>query len=87
MGIKTTETVQMIFVDTPGIHQARGLMNERMVAQAKQGIADADVVLWLVDGRTGLDRADREIAALLEPRKERLANLLAQHAVFLLRRD
>lgn len=72
MGIKTTETVQMIFVDTPGIHQARGLMNERMVAQAKQGIADADVVLWLVDGRMGLDRTDREIAALLSPRKGRL---------------
>jgi GTP-binding protein Era len=72
MGIKTTETSQLIFVDTPGIHQARGLMSERMVAQAKQGIADADVVLWLVDGRTGLDRADREIAVLLEPRKERL---------------
>lgn len=72
MGIKTTETVQMIFVDTPGIHQARGLMNERMVAQAKQGIADADVVLWLVDGRMGLDRTDREIATLLSPRKGRL---------------
>lgn len=72
VGIKTTETAQMVFVDTPGIHRARGLLNERMVEQAKSSIADADVVLWLVDGRMGLDPSDREIGTLLAPRKERL---------------
>jgi GTP-binding protein Era len=72
MGIKTTQAVQMVFVDTPGIHRARGLMNERMVEEAKRSIGDADVVLWLVDGRMGLDPTDREIGVLLEPRKERL---------------
>jgi GTPase len=70
MGIKTSETAQVIFVDTPGIHHARGLMNERMVEQAMRGISDADVVLWLVDGRMGLDRTDREIGASLAPRKD-----------------
>lgn len=72
IGIKTTDAVQMVFVDTPGLHHPRGLMNERMVEQAKQCIADADVVLWLVDGRTGLDPMDREIATLLESTKGRV---------------
>ena len=34
LGIKTLDTAQLLFVDTPGIHKARDLMNTRMVEQA-----------------------------------------------------
>ncbi len=67
LGIKTLPQAQILFVDTPGIHRAGDLINQRMVEQAKQSLVQADVVLWLVDTERGLDETDREIAALLPP--------------------
>ncbi len=67
IGIKTLPHAQMLFIDTPGIHRPRDVMNERMVDQAKQALREADAVVWLVDAVRPLDDADREIAALLQP--------------------
>ena len=67
LGIKTLPTAQLLFIDTPGIHAAHDLLNERMVAQALQSIPDSDAVLWVVDAGEPLQKGDREIAALLPP--------------------
>lgn len=49
LGIRTTERCQMIFVDTPGILEPRYDLQAAMMKQVKQSIADADVLLYLVD--------------------------------------
>lgn len=59
LGVETRGNVQMIFCDTPGIHPTRGLMHDRMNAEARQGVREADVVLWLVDATRGVSRIDR----------------------------
>ncbi len=69
LGIKTLRDAQLVLVDTPGIHEARDLLNKRMVAVAEQALADADVVLWLVDatrGERGLD--ERILRIVSQPR-------------------
>jgi GTPase len=45
---------QIIFVDTPGIFLPRRRLDEAMVNSAWEGATDADVVLLMVDARTGL---------------------------------
>lgn len=62
LGIKTVPGAQLLFLDTPGLHAPRGLMNERMVARARQAVGEADVVLWLVDASVRGSGADRELA-------------------------
>ncbi|HEX9442901.1 MAG TPA: GTPase Era [Candidatus Binatia bacterium] len=64
-GIRTTENSQAIFLDTPGIHRARSLINRRMVDVALNALSEVDGVLWLVDAREGLRRDDEEIATML----------------------
>ena len=49
MGIVTGENYQMILLDTPGLHQACEEMNRQMVRVAFESLAEADVVLFLVD--------------------------------------
>ncbi|MGD9948235.1 MAG: GTPase Era [Desulfobulbus sp.] len=49
MGIVTGENYQMILLDTPGLHKAREEMNRQMVRVAFESLAEADVVLFLVD--------------------------------------
>jgi GTP-binding protein Era len=63
LGIKTLPDAQLVFIDTPGLHQPRSLINRRMVQVAERAVQDADVVLWLVDAVDGITSADRDLAA------------------------
>jgi GTPase len=65
MGIKTLPQAQMIFVDTPGIHKPRGLMNRRMVETALKVLNETDLILFLVDSQKRLAVEDEEIARTL----------------------
>jgi len=62
LGIRTLPEAQVVFLDTPGIHEARSLLNRRMVEVARQALADADVVVLVVDATAGVTPADRELA-------------------------
>jgi GTP-binding protein Era len=64
-GIKTTAHAQVIFLDTPGIHQAQSLMNRRMVDVALQTLHEVDGVLWLLDAHERIGAQDERIAELL----------------------
>lgn len=62
LGILTTEEAQVIFVDTPGIHDPHHKLGEYMNAHALGAIPDADVVLFMVQAGTAPDDLDRQIA-------------------------
>ena len=68
-GIVTESDYQMIFIDTPGIHQKPGhKLNELMIEQAVAAIPNADVVLFVVDVAVAPREADQYIAQLLVAR-------------------
>lgn len=48
-GIKNFTERQIVFLDTPGIHKGRGLLNEFMVKEALQSLRDVDAVIYLVE--------------------------------------
>jgi len=66
LGIVTSPQAQIIFVDTPGWHRPRNLINQRMVGIAEQAAEEADLRLWVVDATAGLTTADRIIAGRLQ---------------------
>jgi GTPase len=65
LGIRTTPTEQVIFVDTPGIHRPRTELGRYMVDVARRAIPDADVAVWVVDVSAPPTDVDRTIAGLL----------------------
>lgn len=65
LGIKTLPEAQILFIDTPGLHTARTLINRRMVEAATRAVEEADVVLLVVDAVEGVTPADRELAGRL----------------------
>jgi len=68
IGIRTLpDRAQIAFLDTPGIHEARSLINRRMVETARQALAEADVVLVLVDAAAAVTPGDRALAGTLAP--------------------
>jgi GTP-binding protein Era len=48
-GVLTEGDAQIVFVDTPGVHEARTKLGARMNQEAREGARDADVVLFLTD--------------------------------------
>jgi len=49
LGIYTDDSHQAVFVDTPGLLEPRYLMQERMREDAEGAMADADVLVYVVD--------------------------------------
>jgi GTPase len=64
-GIRTSAKSQIVFIDTPGIHQAHSLMNRRMVEVALQILHEADGVLWLLDVGQRIGPEEEKIAGIL----------------------
>jgi GTP-binding protein Era len=64
-GILTQPDAQIIFVDTPGIHEPSTMLGEYMVDAANSSLAESDVILFLVDLSTEPDSEDIGIASLL----------------------
>jgi GTP-binding protein Era len=72
LGIITEPDYQMIFVDTPGIiRKPRHKLDEFMVDAAEETLADADIVLWLVDSTEAPGPDDEAIAEKLRALPER----------------
>jgi len=66
LGIHTTEQAQLIYVDTPGLHQEMPReINRYMNRLARASLHDVDVVVWLVDPRK-MDGQDQWILGQLK---------------------
>ncbi len=68
LGIQNLDHAQVLYVDTPGIHDARSPLNRYMVDQARAACLDVDVILWLVEADRHVDQ-DPMIPRLLEKSK------------------
>lgn len=64
-GIATTDSAQIIFVDTPGIHKPHHQLGKVLVQNAKMAIQSVDAVLLVVDGSVVAGGGDRYIVDLL----------------------
>lgn len=56
---------QIVFVDTPGLHKPKDALGERLNQVVRTTLSDVDVVLFLVDGASGIGAGDAYIAAEL----------------------
>jgi len=62
LGIHTSDSRQIIFVDTPGIHKSSTQLNRNMVRVAYAAAQEADVLAIMQDVTRPLDSAVRQLA-------------------------
>lgn len=65
-GIYTHENAQIVFVDTPGMHQGRTALDEFMAREIRAALADVESILWVVDLRRPPNDEDKSVARLLQ---------------------
>lgn len=61
LGVSIVGDAQLVFIDTPGIFTPKRRLDRAMVAAAWGGASDSDVILLLIDAKTGIDRDTRRI--------------------------
>lgn len=49
LGVLTTDTYQIVFLDTPGMHKPQHQLGDYMVKVARAALAEVDVVIYVVD--------------------------------------
>lgn len=60
------ENVQMIFIDTPGIHKPKHQLGEFMVKTAESTLNEVDAILFMINAEQGYGRGDQYILDLLK---------------------
>lgn len=60
-GVALSGRSQLVLVDTPGLFRPRRKLDRAMVAAAWGGVADADVIVLLIEAHRGLTQGVREI--------------------------
>jgi GTP-binding protein Era len=69
LGILSTDAYQMVFLDTPGIIKPKYLLHQVMMQFADAAIADADLLVFMIDAtdpKTGADLAHEEAFSRLQ---------------------
>lgn len=61
LGILNSEDYQIVFIDTPGIHNPNTHLGSYMNKEAYNQAFGADVIYYIVDGSIGLRNEDKEI--------------------------
>ncbi|GAB5491461.1 MAG: GTPase Era [Phototrophicaceae bacterium] len=62
LGIYSTEDVQILFTDTPGLHAPRNALGEYMMTVAENSLKETDVILWILDVSEAPQKPDFYIA-------------------------
>ena len=65
LGILTLPDAQLVFVDTPGVHNPKHKLGQFFNQEAEEALDGVDVVLFLVDASLEPDDEDRQAARLL----------------------
>ena len=61
LGILNEKDSQIVFIDTPGIHEAKTALGSYMNKEAMSQAAGVDVIYYIVDGNKGIHDDDRQI--------------------------
>jgi GTP-binding protein Era len=60
---------QIVFLDTPGVHQAKLLLHKRMMDTVRQALEERDLLLWLADASGPVNNDEREALSVLDGNK------------------
>ncbi len=85
LGVLHRPHAQLIFLDTPGVHQAKQTLNKRMVKVALGALSDVDQILYVIDAKCRDEGSDAFLLRNL--RKTKTPVTLAINKVDLIKKE
>ena len=71
-GILNLKDAQVVFLDTPGIHRHKGLLNDYMVKTARASCEEVDLVLFMVDASKPYGQDEEDIIEFIKGLKTKV---------------
>lgn len=68
-GIVTKETGQLLFFDTPGLHDSEKWFNEKLAEVSISSLKEADAILYIIDATRAFGTEEEKIFQLLQNQK------------------
>ena len=65
LGILTSDSAQVILVDTPGLHESNDKLSLAINSEAIVAIQDADIILYMADANSAPSAMDKKLAELI----------------------
>lgn len=65
-GVYTTNTCQIIFIDTPGIHKPKHKLGDFMMKVAQNTLNEVDLILFMINAEEGFGKGDQFIIERLK---------------------
>ncbi len=69
LGIYTDDACQILFLDTPGMHKPRDLLNQYMVSQIRQGLESVDLAMVLIEANQPVGKGDVFLLEFIKDRR------------------
>jgi GTP-binding protein Era len=66
-GVLNRPGVQVVFVDTPGVHEPMTLLGQRLNDTAAEALEGVDLTLFVVDATAPIGNGDRYVAKMVAP--------------------
>lgn len=61
LGVRNSETSQIVFEDTPGLYKASSVLNSIMQRSSERSAEDVDLIMFVIDGHEGVKERDLEL--------------------------
>ena len=61
LGIYTTDDMQAIFIDTPGLHNAKSELNKKMVDESLKSLKGVDICILMMDASLNITDYEKKI--------------------------
>ncbi|MEG1869711.1 MAG: GTPase Era [Oscillospiraceae bacterium] len=61
MGVLTKDAVQLVFIDTPGLHKPKNKLGEYMVQQVENSIGDVDLIVMVSEALGDITTAEKKL--------------------------
>lgn len=73
-GIYSSETMQLVFVDTPGIHKGKHALNESMLKEASEAFSQdgIDLICYIVDLSRDFGDEEATVAGMIKKSKNKV---------------
>lgn len=65
-GVLTSPDAQIVFIDTPGIHNSDTLFNKRMMETVRRALENRDLILYVADATRPVTEQDRQAVSVLD---------------------
>ena len=81
--VLTLPQAQIIFIDTPGVHEPKNLLNQKMMDAVRASTREQDLLIWLADSSLPFEESGGDHLKLLAG--ETIPTLLVLNKIDLLR--